>query len=257
MLNSIPFSFPDHLISHFAAGDSVRFGAILKDAATGRIVGHVQETGLAHSLLSKLIGGGVPTPFSLIGNLVGAAVEIDTDRQIQQVKDQIAQSQQLVQALQVLQIANLAVSIVGVGVTVAGFVHVHRRLNAIDRKLDLVMESMKGGFDAQRRAALRRQMSRVQELVRRAHDAQHSPAASLEFREVAAALSDQAAYFSGEIQFIVSAKGPMDAALFRELVQALIGSARRTLAPVLAPVGEERPTPPGARCPVRGSAPRR
>lgn len=221
MLNAIPFSLPAELLGRVAAGELVRYGTILKDAATGRIVGHVQETGLGHALLSNVVGG-VPTPFSLIGDVVNAAVGIDTNRQVRHVKQQVVQLQEMMRAFQILQIANLAVSVVGVGVTVAGFVYMHRRLNALDGKLALVMETMQAGFDEQRRATLRRQMSRVHGLVRRAQEAQHSTVARVEFREIAAALSDQAAYFSGEVQFVVSLQDRMDAALLQELTQALM-----------------------------------
>ncbi|MFO1275236.1 MAG: hypothetical protein U1F21_04265 [Sphaerotilus natans] len=53
MLSQIPFDLPFSSFEDIANGDIVRYGAILKDAETGRIVGHLQESGIAQSLLSQ------------------------------------------------------------------------------------------------------------------------------------------------------------------------------------------------------------
>ena len=46
----IPFRIPFDFAADVAVGKIVRYGAILKDAQTGRIVAHLQETGLFHSV---------------------------------------------------------------------------------------------------------------------------------------------------------------------------------------------------------------
>lgn len=55
MLGQIQFDLPAQFLQGIATGDIIRYGAILKDAGTGRIVGHLQESGIAQSLLSQTL----------------------------------------------------------------------------------------------------------------------------------------------------------------------------------------------------------
>jgi hypothetical protein len=57
MISTIPFEYPSRLLADIATGQVVRYGTILKDAATGRIVSHMQETGVVQSILSNLVTG--------------------------------------------------------------------------------------------------------------------------------------------------------------------------------------------------------
>ena len=44
MLSTVPFEYPANLLAEVLAGNVQRFGSILKDANTGLIVGHMQES---------------------------------------------------------------------------------------------------------------------------------------------------------------------------------------------------------------------
>lgn len=46
MFDKIPFDLPLQFLPGLATGKIVRYGAILKDAGTGRILGHLQESAL-------------------------------------------------------------------------------------------------------------------------------------------------------------------------------------------------------------------
>ncbi len=49
---SIPFDTPASFLLPHSLGQVQRYGAILKDVSTGRIVAHLQETGALHSITS-------------------------------------------------------------------------------------------------------------------------------------------------------------------------------------------------------------
>ena len=106
----IPFRVALEHLPGLQTGEITRFGAILKDTATGRIVGHVQETGvLQHLLEPALTLNPIAGPASLIGVAQNA-----------QIQSTINAVQASLGTLQVLQIANLASSIAGLGVSAAG-----------------------------------------------------------------------------------------------------------------------------------------
>lgn len=214
MLSTIPFEVPAKFAAQLATGELVRYGGILKSAGTGQIIAHLQETGMAQSMLSSIVSG-VPTPLSLVSNVINAGSGIYTAVQVRQIEA-------LMETLQTLQVATLGVSLVGVGVSVAGFVYMRKRFNALDERLDQVINAIHAGFENQRKDDLRARMSRIKGLIRRAEQAKEFSNPQSEYREVAAALADQAAYFDGEISVILSAKGPIPADLFWQLAQSLM-----------------------------------
>jgi hypothetical protein len=214
MLSTIPFEIPAKFATQLAAGELVRYGGILKSVGTGQIVGHLQETGVAQHVLSSLVSS-VPTPLSLASNLINAGTGVYTAIQMGQIKAMIA-------TLQTLQVATLGLSMVGVGVSVAGFLYMRKRFNALDGRLDQIINAIHTGFENQRKAALRAQMSRTKGLMQRAEHAKALSNPQSEYREVAAALTDQASYFDGEISVMLSAKAPIPVDLFWQLTQSLM-----------------------------------
>jgi hypothetical protein len=199
MLSQILFDVPLRFVGGIAAGDVVRYGSILKDAGTGKILGHLQESGLAQSLLSQALST-TPTPLGLISNTINAGASIYTATQVHQIKEMIG-------VLQGLQVATLGVSLVGLGVSVAGFMYMRKRFNHLDSRLDQLRDVIKEGFENLEKSGLRQQMSRTKSLVQRAELAKSLIDPLKEYREVAAHLADQAAYFEGEIVFQLSGKG--------------------------------------------------
>ncbi|MCK6391935.1 MAG: hypothetical protein L6Q40_13145, partial [Azonexus sp.] len=108
MLTNIPFEIPANLMSEYLAGNVVRFGTILKNANTGAIVGHMQESGIGQALLSAVTSG-TPSPFSLAINAINVGSGLYTAVQVRQLKT-------MIETLQSLQVATIGVSLVGVGV---------------------------------------------------------------------------------------------------------------------------------------------
>lgn len=97
-----------------------RFGAIIKDRATGQIVGHVQELS-GWNLISKLpIPGGNPL------DLVTQGVELA----------QLHRIQHTLNTVQTLATVGAVASVASLGVAVAGFAAVLKRLSRMEGKLD-------------------------------------------------------------------------------------------------------------------------
>jgi hypothetical protein len=100
-----------------------RFGAILKDRATGKIVGHLQEAagwGLSSGL--PIPGG---NPLQLLTEVVQVA--------------QLAGIQKTLNVVQTLATVGAVASVASLGVSVVGFGVVTAKLSRMDRKLDRLL----------------------------------------------------------------------------------------------------------------------
>lgn len=202
MLSQIQFDLPAQFLQGIATGDIIRYGAILKDAGTGQIVGHLQESGIAQSLLSQTLSSAT-SPLSFASSFANTGSSIYTAVQVHQLKA-------MMETLQALQVATLGVSLVGIGVSVAGFLYMRKRFNSLDGRIEKLIDAVKVGFENQEKSGLRQQMSRTKSLVQRAELAKSMIDPAKEYKEVAAQLADQAAFFEGEIVFQISARGPIN-----------------------------------------------
>lgn len=159
MFSRIPFDLPLQYLPGLATGDIVRYGAILKDAGTGRILGHLQESGISQSLLSQALSSAT-SPLSLASSVVNTGSSIYTAIQVRQLKA-------MMETLQALQVATLGVSLVGVGVSVAGFLYMRKRFNSLDGRIDKLVDAVKVGFESLEMSGFRQQMSRTKSLAGR------------------------------------------------------------------------------------------
>lgn len=124
----IPFDVPAQFFAAEQLGNVVRFGAILKDADTGRIVGHMQETGL----LSKLAS----VPANSFLSPVDAASSLASNYQLYRVDQKVAALQEMVSGVASMQLANLAIAGLGVGISVAGFAVIKSRIERVENRLE-------------------------------------------------------------------------------------------------------------------------
>jgi hypothetical protein len=114
---SLPFEVPGRFDNPLYE----RVGAILKDKATGRIVGHVQEVGW-HRLVDGVLG---LNPMDLVADGIQIL--------------QLAKLQRTLDTVQALSTVSAAASVASLGVSVAGFALVLARLSRMDHKLDKVL----------------------------------------------------------------------------------------------------------------------
>lgn len=123
---AFPFQVATEHLRGYHSGDLIRYGTILKDANTGRIVAHLQETGAlqqAFSNTTSLLSGGLG-PVSTATSAVSIV-------QNQQIKTRLDEIQSMLGGIQSLQLATLATSFVGIGVTVASTAMILSRLQTL------------------------------------------------------------------------------------------------------------------------------
>ena len=184
----IPFEIPDRFLAAVARGAVCRIGTTLRDRATGRIVAHLQETGLLQRLIST---GGNPVGLLLSAGQLASSVAANV--QLEQVKAMLS-------GLQLLTGASLAASVVGVGVSAAGFALVLRRLGNLERGLAGVRREVLAArlaverVDAQLETA---QRALVESLLERADEAWVRSDAATVWRQLDGPLDQAQRYWRG------------------------------------------------------------
>ena len=134
-MSPIPFDIPARFEDAYRAGVVIRRGALLKDAASGRILGHLQETGALQGLINL---AAVARPF----NPADTALGIFGVVQNEQIKNRLNDMQGMLGTLQAIELATLLSSFVGIGVTVASTAIILGRLKAISNSLGAIEEKI-------------------------------------------------------------------------------------------------------------------
>ena len=189
MIESIPFSIPGKFASGMADGSLVRFGAIIKDANNGGIVAHLQETGVAQQLLSSATGG----PFAPIS----AVSSIGANVQLSALTNMMA-------TMQMLQYATIGASLVGLGVSVAGFKAMSTRFDQVQSQISAFSDKVVQHFEEQKEREFRSHQSRVKSLLEQAELAYAYNNSSSEWMRIAHDLADEAGFYQGEIEHLIS-----------------------------------------------------
>lgn len=156
MLHDILFTIPEKYAFALANDEVRRFGALLKETATGKIVAHVQETGLGQSLFS--IGQGLP--FSPLG-VVNSASSIYGNIQLNQVKGAVDGLGRMMQDLQLLQYANIGVAATGIGVSVLGFAYLAKKMKGLESAIDSSSRKMDKHFQELYEREIRRKFAEI------------------------------------------------------------------------------------------------
>lgn len=125
------------IIQGLLDGSLKRFGGVIREAATGKIVRHLLETpGLTNKLmtlpLNPILGGA-----DLVTDLVGHGITIN---KLNKIQDKLSS------VLNLTQIAAGA-SILNIGVSIAGFAYMGYKLHQIQNALDNVQKSLEAGFN--------------------------------------------------------------------------------------------------------------
>lgn len=120
---------PAHLLAGVQAGDLKVYGSIIRSLTSGHIVGHLQETSGLARLGATAIAASASLPLqgaSFAADLVGHSVSFVQNEQIKAA----------INVVQDLQIANLALGAVGIGVSVAGFAILSAKINRVEASMD-------------------------------------------------------------------------------------------------------------------------
>ena len=147
---SIIVDIPEAFSTAYKLGKVVRYGTVLKDVNTGKIVAHLAESKNLIDLISKIPAN----PAQMVTGLVNAASSVATNYQLYNQSIQLAeQGKQLSQlAEQVTSLAGLtkfAVGLSGVGAiaSVATFALCATKFKAIDNRLNNIETKVDAVFD--------------------------------------------------------------------------------------------------------------
>lgn len=218
------FEIPARFVLPHDFGQVQRYGALLKDVNTGRIVAHLQETGLGQSLVSRALqtsGAILKSPLQPLG-LVGNVAQIV---QNEQIKHALA-------VLQQFQIANLVLSGVGIGVSAAGFAVTNMKIERLRAGLDKIgsaVDRLANDMNRHREDSLDRDLSRLDTACRQMDEAWLLGDPERQWQDAAMALHERQGDFHVMAMRVRERQGVQDE-LFGLLVEAwlLATSARIT-----------------------------
>jgi hypothetical protein len=120
------FMIPEQYRALIAAGKLVRRGALIIDPNARRIVGHLQET----AQLAQTVSG-MANPVSAAMKVAELGMGAINTFQLEQVKKRLATMQEMLGVIEGLQVATLATSVVGIGVSAASAAIVCQRINLL------------------------------------------------------------------------------------------------------------------------------
>jgi hypothetical protein len=186
----IPFEIPGRFVNDVATRILRRIGTTLRDSKTGQIVAHLQETRLLQDLSGGLVSPG-PHPATLLLSAARLGSSVWANVQLQQVKD-------MLHTLGMLNAATLAASVVGIGVSSAGFALVLQRLQRVEHVLQAVHRDVREGRRFAERADLRLAASHravVDSLLCRADEAWHRSDIERVWRELDGPLDQEQRYY--------------------------------------------------------------
>ncbi|MDF1856564.1 hypothetical protein [Pseudooceanicola sp.] len=124
---------PPEVVDGVVSGLYKVTGSVVRDVASGRGVAFLQETSVVQSLLNSALSG-VSSTLQNGFSPLGAIALI----QNQQIKSRLVEVQSSLALLQNLQIGTLAVSGLGLGVSIAGFAMMLKRLKGIEAQLGAI-----------------------------------------------------------------------------------------------------------------------
>jgi hypothetical protein len=210
VINEVLFKIPEMYLAGVQSGSLIRFGSILKEAGTGKIVAHLQETGLGQQMLSTAVGS-ISSPLSLVPDIAQTVMTYQALGKLNEIKDAI-------NVLQSLQIATLGISVVGVGVSLAGFIYLKTRLDKVDSKIEEVLSLIR----SERGSTLRARFSRLKGLVASCIQAYSMSNPDYEYARIAEELAIEAAFYEEELLFLTKSAANIDLQAFGQLSQRLL-----------------------------------
>jgi hypothetical protein len=135
----LTFTIPAEFAARIATGSAVQIGALIKDAASGQILAHVQETGLLQNVLSGLSPTSF-TPLGIVSTVGNTGMNIKNTMEISKIKH-------MVEHLTNLGMANIALNVVGIGVTAASTAILLKRMGMLQSQVENLDRKVEQNFD--------------------------------------------------------------------------------------------------------------
>ncbi|MFI8667196.1 hypothetical protein ACIGGE_12240 [Qipengyuania sp. NPDC077410] len=123
-------SIPEHLLSGVSSGQLEVLGSIIRSTSTGKVVAHLQEAAPLANLLAR-------SPLDLVTAPLDLAAQAIQIGQNEQIKAGIA-------ALRELQTAGLVLNAASIGISVAGFAMLNRKIDALQADIGAVHSALDG-----------------------------------------------------------------------------------------------------------------
>lgn len=206
MFEKYLFQVPAEFQYGIATKSLERFGAIIKDSQTGKIVAHLQETSLGQQLVSSLTG----SPFSALDTASSLVANA-----------QLAKLKKMVEGLQVLQYANLGVGLAGIGVSVVGFAVVSKKLSSIKQTLEKLSHKIDQKFAELYLNQLYRDLHSLRGVLEGIEATKRLSAPKAELLSAASRLSELRSGIRGHIEYQLQLN-TFDEQLFTQLTSALL-----------------------------------
>jgi hypothetical protein len=156
-------AIPAHLSAGVKAGEFRVYGSIIKSVLNGQIAGHLQETTGLADLAGKALTGGVPG----LGTAVDLAGHTASLVQNEQIKAAIG-------IVRNLQIADLALSAAGIGVSVAGFAVLAAKIGRVEAKVEAMgdrLDEIARGVEFLKRDRVAEDFARLRSILQQLDEA--------------------------------------------------------------------------------------
>ena len=124
---SINFMIPINFLPRIASGELIRYGAIIKNASSGRIVGHLKEIGDTSSILSSL-------------SYLGSSIIPGTNAV--RAHMQLSAIQNTLSSLKMITTTGALASFATLGICITGFAVIKKRIQNLDSKLDSALHEL-------------------------------------------------------------------------------------------------------------------
>jgi len=167
---AIPFQIPAQYLASVNAGEMLRYGTILKNASDGKIVAHLQQTGVFDHVLSNSMSG-LSHLTQAVANPVGALSSIATVVQNQQIKGQLANMTEMMGSLQTLGLVSSVASVAGIGVSVASTAILLQRIKTVDAGIGRLEGQVAGIADHLNKVDIHKSLRRVEDTMEKLAEA--------------------------------------------------------------------------------------
>jgi len=219
---------PAHLLAGVQTGDLQVYGSIIRSLTSGQIVGHLQET----SGLARLGATALSAPASL--PLAGAGLAADVvGHGVSYVQNE--QIKAAVDVVQNLQIANLALGAVGIGVSIAGFAILSAKINRVEASMDAMadrLDEIARGVDSLRRDRIADDFTRLRTVAEQMDEGWSLTDPAPQWRQVASAAHSLVNMFERRACELTA--DPADVAAAEPFLEALALAASLRVATRLA-----------------------
>jgi hypothetical protein len=138
---------PEHLAAGVSSGEFRVYGSIIRSLTSGRIVGHLQETSALTDMAGVLLGAPASLPLQASGLTIDAIGHTVSYVQNEQIKAALG-------VVQTMQAANLVLGAAAIGISIAGFAILSKKLSHVERKVDALdskLDQLAGGIELIRR----------------------------------------------------------------------------------------------------------